>query len=348
VAKVDTAPLKALCAKDIIPVIAPLGIDAENQIYNINADTVAGEVAAAMKANGITTYCSDAPDQKATAKVKVLEDLSSARDADAVVIAVKNYSLDAAARLVKDKLGDAPIILSLANGRDNQEILPKYFSKAVYCVIAYNGWMDAPGVIGYQKKGPLIFGTPDNSLQAEMKALADIFNRGVETVLTDHLQDAVHSKIVVNLANSATTLLGHGFRPISDPDLFQDILTNLLHEGAEILKANGYRECSLGGMPSWRTLWVAKSFPKFITRPIFTKNVKKMVISSMAQDVIQRKSPETELDSINGYMVKLADKAGLKAPYNRAIYELCKREFAKPGFKPLDVKEVYAKIKQAG
>jgi ketopantoate reductase len=164
-------------------------------------------------------------------------------------------------------------------------------------------------------------------------------------VITDHLQDAVHCKIVVNLANSATTLLGHGFCEISDPGLFQDILTNLLYEGSEILKANGFRECSLGGMPSWRTLWVAKSFPKFITRPIFTKNVKKMVLSSMAQDVIQRKSHETELDSINGYIVSLADKAGLKAPYNRAVYALCKQEFAKPQFQPLDVKEVYAKIK---
>jgi 2-dehydropantoate 2-reductase len=304
-----------------------------------------GETARAIKQNGITTYCSDAPDKKETVKVKVLDDLSQAADADVVVISVKNYSLDQVAKLIKDQLGDKPVILSLANGKDNQDLLPKYFSKVIYGVIAYNGWMDAPGVIGYQKKGPFIFGTPDNKLQAEMKALADIFNLGVETVVTDHLQDAVHCKIVVNLANSATTLFGHGFCSISNPDLFQDILTNLLHEGSEILKANGFRECSLGGMPSWRILWVAKSFPKFITRPIFTKNVKKMVLSSMAQDVIQRKSHETELDSINGYIVSLADQAGLKAPYNRAIYALCKQEFAKPQFQPLEVKDVYAKIK---
>jgi acetylglutamate kinase len=35
---------------DIIPVIAPIGVDAEGETYNINADTVAGAVAAAVKA----------------------------------------------------------------------------------------------------------------------------------------------------------------------------------------------------------------------------------------------------------------------------------------------------------
>ena len=35
---------------DIIPVIAPIGVGAAGETYNINADTVAGAVAAAVKA----------------------------------------------------------------------------------------------------------------------------------------------------------------------------------------------------------------------------------------------------------------------------------------------------------
>lgn len=50
VEKIETNQLKALCKKDMIPVIAPLGVDEEGQLYNINADTAAGEVAAALKA----------------------------------------------------------------------------------------------------------------------------------------------------------------------------------------------------------------------------------------------------------------------------------------------------------
>ncbi|MCK7515364.1 MAG: hypothetical protein MZV70_72860 [Desulfobacterales bacterium] len=82
--------------------------------------------------------------------------------------------------------------------------------------------------MGYQKRGPLVLGTPDNSLLTEMNAIADIFNQGVETVITEHLQDAVHSKIVVNLTNSLTTLVGHGFKEISDFDTFQRLLSNTL------------------------------------------------------------------------------------------------------------------------
>jgi len=47
---IETKTLKGLCGKDVIPVIAPLGVDGEGRIYNINADTVAGEVAAALRA----------------------------------------------------------------------------------------------------------------------------------------------------------------------------------------------------------------------------------------------------------------------------------------------------------
>ena len=50
VEKIETNQLRALCRRDVIPVIAPLGMDDEGQLYNINADTAAGEVAAALKA----------------------------------------------------------------------------------------------------------------------------------------------------------------------------------------------------------------------------------------------------------------------------------------------------------
>jgi len=39
-----------LAKDEYIPVIAPIGIGKDGQSYNINADTVAGEIAAALKA----------------------------------------------------------------------------------------------------------------------------------------------------------------------------------------------------------------------------------------------------------------------------------------------------------
>lgn len=303
-----------------------------------------GQIQEALKARGITVYPGDAPAQRETVVVKVLGGLEEAVDADVLVLAVKNYSLGLVAEEVHKRLGDRPVIISMANGVENQRVLPRYFSKVIYCVISYNAWMDEPGVIGFQKKGPLIFGTLANELQEEMKELAGIFNRGVETIVTDHIQDAVHCKLVINLANSLTTLVGHQVRPISDLGLYQKIMTGLLLEGVEVIRAAGYRECRLGGIPSWRTIWMGARLPRFISGPLFRRNLAKMNLSSMAQDIIQRKGTETELESINGRIVELADKFKVKAPLNRAIYQICKQEFARPGFQPLDVKELWARI----
>ncbi len=48
---VDTSILDTLYESDIIPVIAPIGIGGDGETYNINADTVAGAIAAAMGAS---------------------------------------------------------------------------------------------------------------------------------------------------------------------------------------------------------------------------------------------------------------------------------------------------------
>lgn len=305
-----------------------------------------GPVQAALREKGITLYRQGARDQAETVKVKVIADLAQVPDADVVVLAVKNYSLPRAAELIKSKIGDRAVIVSLANGIENQRVLPKYFSRVIYCVVSYNAWSDEPGVIGYQKKGPLILGTLENDLQEKMAAVAAIFNRGVETLLTPRLQDAVHSKIVLNLANSLTTLIGFRFRELGDPALFQKLMTRLLFEGIQIIKAAGYRECRLGGMPSWLVIWTGAHLPRIISRPLFEANVKKMVVSSMAQDVIQRRGHDTELESINGYIISLADRYHLPAPVNRAVYELARREFAKPNFEPLDLPTVWKKVEE--
>lgn len=60
VTRVNTAFIESLLAQDILPVIAPIGVDADGQAYNINADTAAGSLAAALKAEKLV-YLSDVP-----------------------------------------------------------------------------------------------------------------------------------------------------------------------------------------------------------------------------------------------------------------------------------------------
>ncbi len=58
VAAVDAGALHGLVVRGLIPVVAPLGNDAAGQTYNINADTVAGAIAAAIGAQRLV-YLTD-------------------------------------------------------------------------------------------------------------------------------------------------------------------------------------------------------------------------------------------------------------------------------------------------
>ena len=55
ITSVDPAPIKKVLEEDYIPVIATVGIDNDGQVYNINADTAAAEIAAALGAENIIT-----------------------------------------------------------------------------------------------------------------------------------------------------------------------------------------------------------------------------------------------------------------------------------------------------
>ena len=305
-----------------------------------------GVVADALRDRGLTLYEQGRKRQAETLPVNVISDLSEMDEPDVVVVCVKNYSLDAVSQVIRDAYGDAPIIVGLQNGIENQSVYPKYFSQVIYGIVCYNTWADEPGVVGYQKRGPIVLGTPDNSLRFEANAIARVFGKGVETEVTDHLMDAALSKMIINLTNSLTTLIGHQFKPLSDPDLFQKLLSNLTYEGVKIVKAAGYKECSLGGMPGWKLLELSAKLPTFVTKPIFDKNVKKMVVSSMAQDVIQRGSRDNELESLNGYFLRLAADSGVDAPFIGAIYDLCRERFAQESFEPMDVKDVWSEVKK--
>lgn len=55
ITKINTKVLTMLASDEFIPVVAPIGVGQDGQSYNINADTVASEIAAALKAEKLMT-----------------------------------------------------------------------------------------------------------------------------------------------------------------------------------------------------------------------------------------------------------------------------------------------------
>lgn len=303
-----------------------------------------GEAQDALRKDGVTIYNFAAPaETRRTVRIPTVTRPGEIADVDIVVLGVKNYGLEAVAKQVRDELGDRPIIVSLANGIDNQRILPKLFSKVIYGVVVHNARRDAPVVVGFQDKGPLLIGTLDNTLGAELEMVRSILARGCPTEIVDRMQDAVHTKIVINLTNALDALIGRGARSLSNLAAYQQLLCQTLWEGVRVIRAAGYREHRIAGIPPFALLHVIAVVPGWLTRPLFKRELRAMRMSSMTQDVVLRGAQDTELESITGYIVRLAAEHGVSVPYNRAIYRLGREKF-RPGFEPLSCADVLAAV----
>lgn len=307
-----------------------------------------GETLATIRQSGVSSYLQHQKEVKVQTVVKTVDSFQDCPKPDIILLCVKNYSLaglsQAIIRAYGEEFAQQVLVVGLQNGVVNQKILPLYFSNIVYGIISFNAWLDSPAVVGYQSKGPFIFGRPDNCQQNNIDLITALFNQGVEALASEHFQDAALSKMVINLTNSFTTLVGLGYREIDNQSLFQKILSQLTYEGVKIAKASGHNECKVGDIPSWFIISASANLPQFLTRKVFEKNIKKMVVSSMAQDIIQNGRSDNELADINGHMLALAEKHQVDAPFNKALYQLSQSAFSQADFSPLSVTDVWQQM----
>jgi len=306
---------------------------------------VRGENANAIKSRGLILYEMNRKNSK-TIPIKIITDLNEIKPPEVIVITVKNYDLEEVAKDIYEKLGDIPIVIGLQNGIENQKKLPKYFSKVVYGVIMFSAWYDEPGIFGNRGKGEIILGTPTNERQEIIEKVKDIFILGFPTKISKRFNDTVHSKLILNNANSIFTLIDNN--NLTDKKRYKIIRLFIYTflEGIEVLKKAKYKEYPLKGFPSWKLIKLAKKIAKGILLRVFGKSMKYAWFNSMSQDMVIRKRGKSEIDSLTGYFIELAENHGVEVPINRTLYNLCKEEFKKMPFKPLDVDLVLNRIRE--
>ena len=304
-----------------------------------------GENAEVMKSKGLTLYEIDKTKSK-TIPLKIITNLNNLKQVDIIVITVKNYDLEEVAKDIYEKLGDKPIIVGLQNGIENQKILPKYFSKIIYGVIVCSAWYDEPGIFGNRGKGQILLGTINNENQEILEQVRDILALGFPTKITKRYNDAAHSKLILNIINSIFTIINKENLTIDDKFKIWKIFVSSFLEGVEVLKKAGYREQKLKGLPSWRTIEFAQNLEKKMALDSFEESMKFSWLNSMAQDMVLLKRQKSEIDTLNGYFIELADKFKLEVPVNRTLYDLCKKQFNKVPFKPLHVNIVWNKLNE--
>ncbi|MFX1409832.1 MAG: ketopantoate reductase family protein [Promethearchaeota archaeon] len=304
-----------------------------------------GENAKSMKSNGLILY-ERVNNNPQPIKVKIIENLNEISSIDVVVIVVKNYNLEEVAKDISLNLNDKPIIVALQNGIENQKILPKYFTKVIYGVLVLSAWQDDPGVFGNRGKGQIYLGTLNNENQELLERVSQIFNLGFPTKITARLQDAAHSKLIFNLINSVFTLIKVELQ--NDDEIFKlwKIYINIFLEGVKILQVAGFKEHKLKNLLAWRIMEALDKFDKETIIKNFKDDLKFYYLNSMAQDMIIRQKNTSELESLNGYLLELADLHRLEVPYNRIIYNLCKEHFNKIPYRPIQVDVVWKKINE--
>ena len=312
--------------------------------HNENLHLLArGESVVAIRSHGLRLYQIGQETKTVPILVKVIESLDEIPPPDIIIITVKNYDLDRTAQTLRHQLGNCqPIVASLQNGVENQRILPKYFSRAIYGVVCYNAWRDSAGKAAYVRRGYLIIGALRNDLRPELKSVKDVFNPGLDCSVTDRLQDAVHCKLAINLINALMALVGFRKRSIESEKILVHMTTRLLEEGIQALQAAGFKEHDLGSLPSWSDIRIAVNIPESTANPLYDFIVNRVGPTSMTQDVFGGKTT-TELESLNGHMLELAHRVGVPMPINQAIYEIAKERFCS-GFKPIEEIDLWEMI----
>ena len=302
-----------------------------------------GESVAAIRSHGLRLYQIGQEATTAPIPVKVIESIDEIPPPDIIIITVKNYDLDRTAQTLRHQLGNCqPIVASLQNGVENQQILPKYFSRAIYGVVCYNAWRDGVGKVSYVRRGYLIIGTLRSDLRTELQTVEDVFKPGLECSVTNRLQDAVHCKLAINLINALMALVGFRKRSIESEKILVHMTTRLLEEGIKVLQAAGFEEHDLGSLPSWSDIRIAVNVPESPANPLYDFIVNRVGPTSMTQDVFSGKTT-TELESLNGYMLELARRVGVPMPINQAIYEIAKERFCS-GFRPIEEIDLWEMI----
>ncbi|MDD2704659.1 MAG: 2-dehydropantoate 2-reductase [Acidocella sp.] len=227
----------------------------------------------------------------------------AARGAELVLVCVKSADTAAAGAALRPFLGPEVVVFSLQNGVDNAARLQELLGRMVIPTVVYVGTdMAGPGHVRHHGGGRLVLGESPASA-----ALAETFiHAGIPTEVSDNVQGALWAKMILNCAYnaiSAITRLPYGrFAQFTGTEqILRDVVNECLAVAARL------HVVVPGDVPE-AVRQIALTMPK--------------QCSSTAQDLARGKS--TEIDYLNGYVVRQGEALGVPVPVNRVLHALVK------------------------
>lgn len=244
-----------------------------------------------------------------TAKLNATSNAKELPRCDYGIVATKAIHTRSAIAQVAHAFDGASAICSVQNGVGNEEIIAEHVKYVIRGTTFPAGHPVGPGHVGFDIKGDTWIGPfePTNTAMSKVEELAGLITRsGMNVIALKDARGAQWTKLIFNAATNpvgALTLLHHGAatRFPATAHLFNDLIT----EGEAVAKALGIE---LHGDP--RAL-----VQKGASAPGKHR-------ASMLQDVLAKR--QTEVDFMNGAIVKWGEETGIPTPLNKAVWELIK------------------------
>lgn len=227
--------------------------------------------------------------------------------ADVVVVLVKSFHTEAAIRGAHALVGPDTVVLSLQNGLGHENILADAVGRErvlagktyVGGVLRGAGHIES-GVIGkYTYIGEL-----DGRITPRVQAIADAFNTaGLATTVSDNIVGTMWDKLLVNVATGALTgVTGLTYGQLYDEPLLKATALAAVAEAIAAASAAGVTLSMTDPNEAW-TL-AAEGLPAAFK-------------TSMLQSL--EKGSITEIDFINGSVVRWGERYGVPTPVNATL-----------------------------
>ncbi len=245
--------------------------------------------------------------------------------ADIVALCVKSSDTEAAARQIAQHARRRPAVISFQNGVSNPETLRPLLPRLeiVQGIVPFNVAALGNGRFHKGTSGELVV----QSTQTGRMLSERIGNRPGRLRLADDMQSVAWGKLLINLNNAVNALSGETLLDQLGKRDYRRVVAASIVEALDLLKAAGIEPAQIGPLPP-KLLPHAIAAPDFVFRNLLLRvqKIDPHARSSMADDLAAGR--ETEIDYLNGEVVRLAASLGRDAPVNRAIVSLIKQREA--------------------
>src|SRR5580698_4311505 len=244
--------------------------------------------------------------------VSASTELDAARDAELVLFSVKTVDTEDTAKLLAPYLSPETNVVSLQNGVDNTERMDFAAGiQAISAVVYIAAEMSGAGQVTHSGRGDLVIGNPvshQGATESEIAEIAETFKRaGVPCRISQNITLELWTKLIMNCAYNALSALSRArYGRLVDDAGSVEVMKQVVAEGVAVGDASG----------------VHLSADKLIAAVLELGRVVPEALSSTAQDIARGKS--TEIDSLNGFLVRRGAETGVPTPVNQTLYSLVK------------------------